>query len=321
MLVLVGLASGALGLLQAIGGGQPQFYEIAHRGYPTGLFANKNHQSILLLWLMLAGSWLVTMTDSRRHSTKAILGGALALILVLFPLLILTGSRAGLLLSPLALLLSGWLLFAAPATKNILRRAGRRAKIMASAAVVVIVAQLLFVLGVLATSDRQTALSRLFERESVEELRWAYTQVFVDMSEAYLPFGSGLGSFESVFNGFEPAGMLTSRYMNQAHNDLIQLAIEGGFPAMAILLMALLWLAYSCWKLWHSSQREMQITAVFYGGSVLLWLAASVVDYPLRTPLAAMLVATLTTQLAMLSTGTRSRSGLPTKQAPPAQEF
>src|SRR5690606_33580749 len=98
VLIAVALASGALGFLQAIGGSGLQLYDIAHRGFPTGLFAHKNHQSILLLWLMLAVCFVAVTVEPRSRSAQAAVGGALATIAVLFPLLILPGSRAGLLL-------------------------------------------------------------------------------------------------------------------------------------------------------------------------------------------------------------------------------
>jgi len=314
LLMAVGLLSAILGFLQAIGGGL-QFYDISHRGFPTGLFANKNHQSMLLLWLMLAGSWLATTADPRHHSVRAVSGGALALILVLFPLLVLTGSRAGLLLSLPALLLCGWLLLRASATKDILRRAGRRAKIVVGLAIAVMVAPLVFVFGVLALSGRRTALSYLFEANVTEDLRWQYLSLFWRMILDYLPFGSGFGSFENTFNMYEPAGMLTTRYMNQAHNDLVQLLIEGGLPALAILLAALVWVARSGWRLWRSPQRDGRADAAFFAGSIALWLAASLVDYPLRTPLAAMLVAALTAQLGFRSTELRSGRGGQAKES------
>jgi|SRR5690606_29208727 len=160
-------------------------------------------------------------------------------------------------------------------------------------------------------SGRDTALSRLFEAEVAEELRWNYLPIFGRMITDFLPFGTGFGAFENVFNMYEPAGMLTSRYMNQAHNDPVQFVIEGGLPALAILLGAIVWLALALWRIARPATLQL---ALFFGGSIALWLAASVVDYPLRTPIAAMLVATLTAQLSFLSTGLRSGSGLPREQ-------
>ena len=307
LLMAVGLLSAILGLFQVVGGDRLQFYRIAHHGFPTGLFANKNHQSIMLLWLMLAASGLAATTNSRRLSANAAIGGAIASILVLFPLLVLTGSRAGLLLSIPALALCGWLLLRAPATRTILRRAGGRARLVIGLAAAAVITPLLFVFGVLAVSSRQTALSRLFEIDAGGDLRWQYLSIIKQMALDYLPFGSGFGSFEKAFNAYEPADMLTSVYMNQAHNDPLQLVIEGGLPALAILLVALVWVALRLRQRWRSSHPHARTQALFLGGSIALWLAASLVDYPLRTPLAAMLIAVLTAQLSLPSVDSRSR--------------
>jgi O-antigen ligase len=300
MLVAVALLSAALGLLQAVGGEGLHFYAVTHEDYPVGLFANKNHQAILLLWLMLAGSWLAASANPERRSPAG-LGGAIALILVLFPLLVLTGSRAGLALSGPALALSGWLLLRAPATKVALRRAGTRAKFMVGGAAAALIVPLVSVSGVLLVSNRQTALSRLFSGDPAEDLRWSILPIVLRMARDFLPFGSGFGSFEKTYNLYEPSAMLMSHYVNQAHNDLLQIVVEGGLPALAILLAALVWLVRTIWRLGNSSRPDRRTLGIFYGGSMVLWLAASLVDYPLRTPLAAMLVAALTAQVGLLS--------------------
>ena len=299
VLVLTGLLSAALGFLQAIGGRGLHLYEITHEGFPVGLFANKNHQSVMLLWLMLSAAWGATLADPRRRSATAAVGGALALIVVLFPLLILTGSRAGLLLSLPLLMICFWLLYRAPAMKTILRQSGRRARLIVGGLAASLAACLLFVFSALAASDRQTALSRLFEANAAEDLRSSYLPILVRMAVEYLPFGSGFGSFEAVFDRYEPSEMLTSRYMNQAHNDLVQVVIEGGLAGLAILLVGVSWIARSCWVLWRTPGPENRSAAIFYASSLGLWLAASLVDYPLRTPLAAMLFATLAAYLAL----------------------
>lgn len=304
LLLAAGLCSAALGFLQAVGGGGFYLYEITHRGFPVGLFANKNHQSIMLLWSMLAGSWLAARTAGEKHSSKAVVGAAFALVLILLPLLILTGSRAGLLLALPVLLLCGWLLLGTPAMKGIIRKATGRAKLVIAGAVAAMAAPLLFVFGVLAMSDRQSALTRLFEEDAGGDLRWSYLPIFPRMVSDFLPFGSGFGSFERVFDMYEPADMLTSRYMNQAHNDPLQILIEGSLPAAAVVVVGLAWLGHRLWIVWRRGG-EGRPAAVFHGGSIGIWLAASVVDYPLRTPFGALLVAALTAHLCFLSTAAR----------------
>lgn len=298
----IGVLGALLGFLQAIGGGGLYIYEITHRGYPVGLFANKNHQAILLLWLMLAASFFAATVDPKHRSAKAAVGSALVVIAVLFPLLILTGSRAGLLLCVPAMAGCGWLLLLAPATRALLKRGGRRAKLLFAGLVAVAVGLIAFVFTALALSSRQSALSRLFELSAGEDLRALYFERFLEMARDYLPFGSGLGSFEAAFNMYEPVEHLTPQYMNLAHNDPVQLVIEGGVLGAAIMIVGLLWLGRAGWRVWRSQGTTGPAATVFYCGSIALWLTASLVDYPLRTPLGATMFAALTAQLAILST-------------------
>ena len=97
-------------------------------------------------------------------------------------------------------------------------------------------------------------------------------------------FGSGFGSFEEVYHIHEPDSLMISSYVNMAHNDWAQLIIEGGVPAVLLVVALCAWLARS-------------LGAVLGGGAagvarMLFWLSvagillfASLVDYPLRTPL------------------------------------
>src|SRR5690606_27769722 len=112
-------------------------------------------------------SWLTASYDFRRVSSRVALAGAVGVILIAFPLLVLTGSRAALALCPVTLALSAWLLHRSPATEEILRRAGKRAGLLRALIVAILIAPLAFVFTILATSSRETALSRLFELETV----------------------------------------------------------------------------------------------------------------------------------------------------------
>jgi len=310
IILVVGLLSAALGYLQALGGNGLHLYEITHRGFPVGLFANKNHQAILLLWLMLAASYLAATAEPHGPTSTARLGLALAAIAVVFPLLILTGSRAGLALGLPSVAVCAWLLLRSPATALLLQRSRWRGRLLLAGGLIVGVGLVAFVFAMLAFSTRQTALSRLFELSAADDLRSLYLPRFIEMSRDYFPTGAGLGAFQEAFNAYEPTSSLTARYMNQAHNDPVQLLIEGGLPGLAIILAGMIWLAWASWRMWTSAGRRARESAVFYGASITLWLVAGVVDYPLRTPLGAMVVACLTAQLGILSRGGRSGGGL-----------
>lgn len=311
-LALVGVAgaSAVVALLQAFGADALYFYRITNSEVSVGLFANRNHQAIFLLWLMLAVSF-VAQSKTQRQSARTLLGVAVGLILVLVPLLILTGSRAGLVLCAPVLAVSIWLLMRSPAVSRVISKGGRKAKMIVAGLFVAIAAQIALTFVVLASSGRSTAISRMLSNDLDDELRFNFLDIYQRMVVDFMPFGAGLGSFESIFRRYEPATSLTTRYMNQAHNEFAQIAMEGGAPMVVVLLAALTYLIVALYKLWRKPEGRGRTSAIYYGSTILLWSAASVVDYPLRTPLAAMIIAVLTAQLSFLSTAARSGSGSP----------
>jgi len=80
--------------------------------------------------------------------------------------------------------------------------------------------------------------------------------------------------------------------MNQAHNEPLQLAIEGGVPALILLLLFLAWWAQAAWRIAVPAEpgRRRAIARAAFSATVMLMLS-SLVDYPLRTPLLSALFA------------------------------
>jgi O-antigen ligase len=125
-----------------------------------------------------------------------------------------------------------------------------------------------------------------------DDLRGTYLPLYFSMAKAYFPFGAGFGSFDSVFRAFEPTQTLSTFYMNQAHNDLIQIIIEGGVLAALAALAFSLWFAARAWSLWwHKIRSPADLLGRTGSVIVLLLLLSSAVDYPLRTPALAVLMA------------------------------
>ena len=71
------------------------------------------------------------------------------------------------------------------------------------------------------------------------EIRWGYTLSTLQAGLAFWPWGSGLGTFESVFPRFQ--GIQSVGYINQAHNDYAQVLMEAGLLGVlvAVVLVAL----------------------------------------------------------------------------------
>lgn len=114
----------------------------------------------------------------------------------------------------------------------------------------------------------------------------------------YAPFGGGFGSFEAAYKIAEPVNLLSLQYLNHAHNDYLELLIDGGFPALALLAGwgLIVWrAAQRGWR--HDQSAPTDRIGILVSVMMLaIFAAASLVDYPLRTPAMAAM-ATLATVL------------------------
>nr|WP_232367512.1 O-antigen ligase family protein [Altererythrobacter lutimaris] len=98
-------------------------------------------------------------------------------------------------------------------------------------------------------------------------------------AERYWPVGAGLGAFDEVFQSDEALENLTLKKAGRAHNDYLELAIEGGLPAILLLLS---WFTYCLWVTFSARNFANRWSA--WSGSAVLTVIAlqSATDYPLR---------------------------------------
>lgn len=303
IIIAIGLASGLLGLLQSLGSptGPLYTYAITNNGSGVGFFANRNHQAMLLLALMpMLAAWYATRRfDLAQLSlVRAIMFGLLAFLL---PLLLVTGSRAGLLGLPVALLLAWWV-YAPPVTFG--RRVGGDSHFnpvwLAGAAIVMVL------LIATIAAGRGEALNRLSETEIGQEMRVLAFPYVWQATMSYLPFGSGLGSFADVYKMWEPSALLGPNYFNHAHNDLLELAMTAGVPGVLLLLVAFGLFGVGGVRLVRArtSPGASQLVMARCGAAILLLLAlGSVADYPLRVPSIMMLAACAAVWMAIGARG------------------
>jgi O-antigen ligase len=105
--------------------------------------------------------------------------------------------------------------------------------------------------------------------------------------KAFQPFGSGFGTFENVYRIFESTDALIPAYVNQAHNDWLQLWLEGGWLGLALLVAFLIWFGRAAVRTWRAPPREGRALdrSLAQAGAivVVLLLIHSAMDYPLRT--------------------------------------
>jgi O-antigen ligase len=103
--------------------------------------------------------------------------------------------------------------------------------------------------------------------------------------------GSGFGSFDPVYRGYEPFGDLAVTIMNQAHDDYLQIVMEAGLPGLLLLLVFLGWWGWTSVQLWRRTDDGDKALGRLGSVLILLMMLASIVDYPVRMPLIMVLAA------------------------------
>jgi O-antigen ligase len=300
VVVAMALVSLSLGALQALSGWSPIFYLYgsAHQGLPTGLFANRNHQACLLAIAPLAiAAWLAP--GVRRRSVAVLAGGAaLALLCVLGVLA--TGSRAGTaLLLPLAMSIG------LIGMRSLDRRTARHPKLSLIAVAAITGAILLLAVNV----GGGTLLRRFAQ---MEDQRFGFWPDVVAALRQYLPVGSGFGTFEPVYAAAERLANVGPHYLNHAHNDYLEIAVEGGLAAIALVAAYVAWLLARGTRIWRRSVSVAQVQARYAWVGLLAVLLHSAVDYPLRTLAIQAVFAVFTGMVARALSARAAAGGLPT---------
>jgi len=282
-IVVLILVSAVLGLAQVSAGQGSglRWYAITNRAAGVGFFANRNHQALFLALGLPALAIWATTSAVRFPSvqTRTWLAGGIAIFLCLtIPT---TGSRAGLLLGAVGLVAAAAL--SAGRIRAALRKLSprwRAISVGAGAAVVV----LIFVVAL--TFRSATSVQRLFSLDVGSDTRTLALPTLKQLIVTYFPAGTGFGGFEPAFRAAEPFGLLRTTYLNEAHNDVVQLVIEGGLAGALLLVAFVSWWLYRSVVIWRMSTavthaRLARAASVM----VLMTMLASVADYPLRTPL------------------------------------
>jgi O-antigen ligase len=114
-----------------------------------------------------------------------------------------------------------------------------------------------------------------------DDLRLEAWPVILQAANGYLPLGSGIGSFDTVYRSVESLDQVGPVYLNHAHNDLLELWLETGLAGAIVLAVFLAWLVRRSIEIWRS--RGGGELAAGSSLLVLLLFAHSAVDYPLRT--------------------------------------
>ncbi|MER9837828.1 O-antigen ligase family protein [Mesorhizobium sp. M0145] len=214
----------------------------------AGLFANRNHFAALLF---------VSIPFVVYHGLfrGRLLSGSLGLVTLLL-LLLAAGSRAGVLIGLAITVLSVIFLSA-------------RSRASGFSVLLIFVGLSIYTIGAWTKIDVEAidpAFGRgEFARTTIEGIKnnWAT--------------GVGFGNFQNAYQIYEKEGMIFKQYVNHAHNEYLEIAFEGGVPAILLMVGYFVLLFAALARI----RRDPLQKAAFLSVSFLL--IHSLVDYPLRT--------------------------------------
>ncbi|HUR33928.1 MAG TPA: O-antigen ligase family protein [Vicinamibacterales bacterium] len=232
------LGDDAFGGMRIYGFWEPEF----KLSTPFGPYVNKNHFAGWMLMaipvsLGLAMGQLERESTRFRYGMRSFIvwlsepGGGRMLLYLIAALvmtlsLLMTGSRSG---------LGCFAVVTIAAALITQRRRSRRAVLGFAVGVMVFVALALVWAG------RDAALERFTSDRGSVQLRLDVWSVSARILRQFPVLGTGLNAFGTATILYQP--QQNDQHFNEAHNDYVQLAVEGGLVTLALLLVAIAGLA------------------------------------------------------------------------------
>lgn len=289
MVVVLAFVAGSafLGMLQVAQGEGSRLrpFEYTNLTEAVGFFANRNHFAALMyagavptiVMMGLAVERLASNAPGAAPDSSAIFSAliSVSMVVMLFSAMLAARSRAGLILMMIALVAGSITIAALPK----MRRTRRRGRWLATAGI-----------GLVVLIAGQLALVRLLQRFTVDptaDSRIPFAWNTIEAAKAFMPFGSGIGTFVPVYGTVEKFTDAYSGFANRAHNDYLEIWLETGAAGFVLLAGFLVWLALRAKAVLERKQPNAQMGDVLLARAalaiVVLLLLHSFVDYPLRT--------------------------------------
>lgn len=283
MLVVLGfiLASALVTVSQSVGS-DVAFYSFTST--TPGIFANRNHQGTLIAVgfpVLAASSYFLArwrLIDPRL--TKVI---AASVGLAFIPLIIIMGSRAGLALSVVGLLLMPFVIPRVADPVSLKAKFGALALRWVGA-----LASIGTMIWLTFAASREVVFSRL--TDSSEDSRLPIWGNVVSDLHTWMPWGSGIGSFADAYQVNESPWALGPKFLNHVHNDWLEVVYTAGIPGAALMSVAIGLFAWGAWRLRKTQGRAAVLAR---SGILIIFLLAlaSISDYPIRTPIMSAILA------------------------------
>jgi len=274
------VASGMIAFAQLTLGqrGWLRLYPLGDYDFPIGFFANHNHQAAFLACMLpLLALWLGRLNPAKARarlmgqSKDTVLLAAAGLVTALC---LITGSRAGVAL--LVLSMAG----TSMAWQRQSPQAGAQWIMRSMLPMGLIVLCIWFM-----TTNGAERLAAPFLRGAMEQdQRWTFWRDVSHAAAAFWPVGSGIGTFVEAFAMHEPLASVSERYLNHAHNDYLDVALEAGLPGLVFVAGALWLTLATAWRNNRSARSERQRMEVILTLLPPALIALhSFLDYPART--------------------------------------
>lgn len=283
LVALLSAMTVSLGFAQAIEGESSNLYlyDFTSEGLPVGFFSNVNHQACFLVialpfLIALLKQNLPKADDSDRAVATIMFAVGLALICVVG--IIAARSMAGYALLAFCLIANIFLMS--------FHSVFQKAKWLGVLTVVVIpTLAFALVLGLIsANSEVEFFAESGLQRLRIWDTTWAAIQ-------DHWIVGSGLGTYEQVIPLYEDSDAVTSTFVAKAHNEYLQVLMEGGIAGTTILIVCIWWVVLKTTELWSESSSEPLLLIQKAASFALIILSVhSLVDYPVRTPAMSLIV-------------------------------
>ncbi len=243
-------------------------YADTNPGKAVGFFANADHMAILLvvtipfLAAFAAGG---KRGGIQRHAATVAVAAALVLLVLVG--LALNGSLAGYGLA---------LPVIAASTLLVLPARSRLRSLTA------LVAMLLAVGAIALVEITPIGSGKIAGHASnAVQSRTEIAATAARATAKFMPFGSGLGSFDKVYRLYERPAQVTPIFVVHAHDDYLELTLELGLAGALLILLFLAWWVVAVWRAWRTAGAGPFARAAAIGSAAIL--VHSAVDFPLRT--------------------------------------
>lgn len=302
VMLCVVIATMLVGLLQFSGVIYDNPFVNDSPGEISGTFANRNHFALFMaIGCLLAPTWGLAGERLAYWRLPAVAG----LLLLLFLTILGSGSRAGLGLGVVALLLGVTL-----SGQRIRKALSFYPRWVYPTLVTAFAAIIIAFVSLSVMADRAVSINRAFALDAGQDMRTRGLPTVLSMVKTYFPFGSGLGGFDPMFRMDEPFVLLAPTYFNHAHNDYLELILDAGVLGILLLAAAVGWWAWKSMGVWAAGSSKSNALARLGSATIFLAMVASLFDYPARTP---MIMAVIIISGLWLK-GTSTGSSLPQKR-------